>query len=53
MENPTTTISSNEKGVEVSCSSNKDISDNLDIITFFLLEAIKRKSNEQLQRKGA
>jgi len=56
MENPTKNISPNEKNEEVNNlntqNTNEKISDSLDTIAFYLFEAIKRKSNQQLQRKG-
>lgn len=57
MENSTQNISPNEKNGENNIikthETNEALSESLDTIAFFLFEAIKRKSNKQLQRKGA
>lgn len=57
MKNSTKGISPNGKSEEIRNediqNANEGISDSLDTIAFYLFEAIKRKSNQQLQRKGA
>lgn len=53
MENSTTNISPNKKNTEVQDVNNQKVNESLDAIAFYLFEAIKRKSNQELQRKGA
>lgn len=50
MENSTTNISPDEKTNDINI---KKANESLDTIAFYLFEAIKRKSNQELQRKGA
>ncbi len=52
MENPTKSDSLNGKNEDIQ-KANENISDNLDTIAFYLLEAIQRKSDNQLTKKGA
>lgn len=56
MENSTINNSPNGNKEEAnnlkSQVSNETISESLDTIAFYLFEAIKRKSNHQLQKKG-
>ncbi len=57
MEKSTMNISPNGRNEEihneVTQKAYENSSDSLDTIALYLFEAIKRKSNQQLQRKGA
>lgn len=50
MEKSTKTNSLNYEETQI---TNDKISDNLDTIAFYLLEAIKRKMEDQPEKKGA
>lgn len=52
MENSTKTNSLIEKN-EKFPDTNEKVSENLDTIAFYLLEAIKRKMEDQPEKKGA
>lgn len=52
MDNSAKNDSRNGKN-EDTLKTNENISDNLDTIAFYLLEAIQRKSDYQSQKKGA
>jgi hypothetical protein len=53
MENSTMNISPNGKNDEINNLNPQSISDSLDTIALYLFEAIKRKANQNSQRKGA
>lgn len=53
MEKSTTDISPDEKNIETNDANIQKANESLETIAFYLFEAIKRKSNQQLQRKGA
>lgn len=53
MEKPTTNISLNVNNEEANNINAKEVNESINTIAFYLFEAIKRKSNQQSQRKGA
>jgi hypothetical protein len=53
MEKSTTNISPYVNNEETNNVNNQKANESIDTIAFYLFEAIKRKSNQQLQRKGA